>query len=595
MDLSQEKQQIISTLRLISTKDYLKHNDNGIKAIQQLMADITNDFYTIVVLGEFKRGKSTFINALLGKSILPMDILPETATINAIMYNQQPVLRVVYNDGKEKDGDFSNEFLKQFSARQENNLANKVRYIKIGYPLDLLQNRVVLVDTPGVSDMDEQRCDVTYQFLPKANAVIFLLDANSPLKKTEWDFIDKRLLPLGIKNILFLLNKYDCVDEEEDEDLLDDVKERLNKIFKAKGINNIQVLPLSAKYALQAAEDEDIGLLHESGITQVQKRLHDMLFDGDIERDKIDIYKNRLLSILTILENDLSNLRNIRTANQEQLKSVMNSLNVLIDEKAKNKKNIAEYVDEAKNKIYAMADKSLQFFDGRLEEDIVDMVESYQGSNFKDFVERNVNKRIQHNLEGWVGVYTPHIDTLLKQIEQELARGMSRYFNRKINMYTNRGGEIHTNKFILTVQANDISSTVYKAGAIAAVGSVGLMAIVGGIVMPLIGFAALPFLREHMMKKKLTEAKAKVLPELKVQIKKALMQLRVEIHKYIDNRCNTICSNTEYAYEEILNKLKQRVEDELVEKNALRRQLSNEINTIDDDLSGIRKIKEQLQ
>ena len=100
----------------------------------------------------------------------------------------------------------------------------KVSYIKIGYPCEKLKDRVVLVDTPGVSDLNEQRSEVTYRFLSKANAVLFVLDANSPLKKTEKEFIEEKLLPLGINNILFILNKYDAVDEEEEEDFLPTVK-----------------------------------------------------------------------------------------------------------------------------------------------------------------------------------------------------------------------------------------------------------------------------------------------------------------------------------------------------------------------------------
>ena len=153
--------------------------------MRELSGDIHGDFYTVVVLGEFKRGKSTLVNALLGTKLLPMDVLPETATINAIMYEETPRLTVVHRDGSTRKGEVSYDFLKQYSAREESSEAAQVRYIKIGYPCELLKNRVVLVDTPGVSDLNEQRSEVTYQFVPKSNAVLFVLDANAPLKKTE--------------------------------------------------------------------------------------------------------------------------------------------------------------------------------------------------------------------------------------------------------------------------------------------------------------------------------------------------------------------------------------------------------------------------
>ena len=337
MDFEQEKQQIKNSIINLLAKDYVKNNKRIYDALQNLNSDIKRDFYTILVLGEFKRGKSTFINALLKKAILPMDVLPETATINAIMYNEKPVLKVVYNDGNEVEGQVSYEYLANFSAQKENNLVDKIKYLKLGYPLDLLENRIVLVDTPGVSDMDEQRCDVTYRFLPTANAVIFLLDANSPLKKTEVDFINNKILPLGVTNILFLLNKYDCVDEEEEDDLLEDVQCKLDKFFGAKNAN-IKVYPVSARQALQGIETNNNRLIEEFNIEIVHEKVKDMIFHGDIEQDKIRNYKYTLYNIIGSLERELINTQSIKTASINELEAIMSNLNNLIAEKEQNKK-----------------------------------------------------------------------------------------------------------------------------------------------------------------------------------------------------------------------------------------------------------------
>ena len=232
MEITASKRQLLDIANRIVERDYVKNRPQILQEVESLLSDIHRDFYTVVVLGEFKRGKSTFVNAILGEPLLPMDILPETAVISAIMYDEAPRLSVVSSDGSEIEGEVSRDYLQKFSAQTaaQSDLAS-IRYIKIGYPIEMLKNRVVLVDTPGVSDLNQQRSDVTYRFLPCANTVIFLLDANAPLKKTEKDFIEQQLVPLGITNIMFLVNKYDCVDEEEDEDLLDELQERLSNAF----------------------------------------------------------------------------------------------------------------------------------------------------------------------------------------------------------------------------------------------------------------------------------------------------------------------------------------------------------------------------
>ena len=77
--------EIASTLQQLNA---LLASSPSIQNIEQLLADIKNDYYTIVVVGEFKHGKSTLVNALLEESLMPVDVTPTTATINAVFYGQ---------------------------------------------------------------------------------------------------------------------------------------------------------------------------------------------------------------------------------------------------------------------------------------------------------------------------------------------------------------------------------------------------------------------------------------------------------------------------------------------------------------------------
>lgn len=211
MSTVEAKKKLQAMLDDLLTQDFVQENAAAYAKLEELKRDIKNDFFVVVVLGEFKRGKSTFINALIGNDLLPTDVLPETATINALIYNEKPELEIIMQDGSVEQGQVERSFFERFSAKNQTEECSKIKYLKIGYPFKLLNNNVVIVDTPGVSDLNEQRCDVTYNFIPKANAVLFLLDANSPLKKSEIDFIEEKLLAQCIDNIIFLVNKYDNV------------------------------------------------------------------------------------------------------------------------------------------------------------------------------------------------------------------------------------------------------------------------------------------------------------------------------------------------------------------------------------------------
>lgn len=591
MDIDSIKKAIKDNIRQVSAKKCVRDNSKQYKKLMELESDIANNQYTIVVVGEFKRGKSTFINALLGDSLLPMDILPETATINAVSYSDSPVLTVVHNDGHEEIGEPTYDYLKQFSARQKVDKASDVKYIKLGYPLEMLKNNVVLVDTPGVSDINEQRSEVTYGFIPKANAVIFLLDSRSPLKRTEKEFIEEKLLKLGVNNIMFIANNYDAVDDDEEEDFLDDLHQRLMNAFKMDSkeamLREISLYPLSALYALNGILKGDDKLIAFSGINEIKARLNEMLFNGKVEQEKVDSYRKRLLLLLKSIEDDMQGLRALRSADKQELEQLSKNLREMRVRAENNKEKVAQYVDDSKEKMYSMADKSIAFFNDKLQEEISDMITTYHGTGFKEYVELSVAKRIKNNYESWTAMYSGHIDTLLRKLESELATGLSYHFRRKIQLGASAGRELRFDKVMPTITAEDISGVNVKAGAVAALGSVGLLAIVGGSVLPLVSFAALPYLRDKMLKEQLAAAKASVLPDVSSQMAEFSFELKHAVHNYIDERCKTICQNTEYAYDLVLNEVVSKIDAELAAKDTEGAGIQADIGHIDDDIKSI--------
>ena len=164
--------------------------------------DIESDFYTVVVVGEFKRGKSTFINALIGEDLLPVDVTPTTATINILAWGKDRSLMVYKKNGQVEEMPLTRQSLARFIMGADFD-AEDIDFLKITLPADILKNKVMLVDTPGVDDINQQRVEVTYGFIPRANAVLFLLDATSPVRRTEKEFLQNTILKEGMDNIIF--------------------------------------------------------------------------------------------------------------------------------------------------------------------------------------------------------------------------------------------------------------------------------------------------------------------------------------------------------------------------------------------------------
>lgn len=592
-----EKRRLLNLMEELLNKAYVRDVEQRYRAFVDLRDDIANDFYTVVVLGEFKRGKSTFINALLGENLLPSDILPETATINALIYSTKPQLAVVMNDGSEKLGEATNNYLKQFSARGDQEYINKIKYIKIGHNADILSHNIVVVDTPGVSDINEQRCEVTYRFIPKANVVLFMLDANSPLKKTEKEFIEERLLKAGIDNIIFIINKYDCVDEEEDEDFLEDVKTKLYRVFCVEAENKLEqlrVFPLSAKWALQGIEQNRLDLIAASGIKELQTEIEKLVGTGRVEQEKIKRYKLRLHTLLNSLNSDMENKRAMKSADVDSLKKLSADLSEMLDEQTQNKENIRQYVEREQANILPIIDKSIHYFYKRIEDNITDQIQFYKGMDFKDFVEQRISKALQRELENWVAGYSPSIDRLLQNMEAEISRGMSYRFQQKVQLTAKTSGELRTQRLTFDLNAQDVSNATTQAGLIGA-GGAGLMMLIGApVLLPVISMAAFPFLQRRFLEEKLAQAKDQIIPEVQEQLAGAIKSLKVQIHKYVEDRCEGIIKNSETAYEVILLNMRKEINEQINAKECTENDLSAEVQVISRDIAEVQAVMKQI-
>ena len=597
MSTLEAKKKLKAVLHELLAQNFVQENPAAYEKLMELQQDIKNDFFVVVVLGEFKRGKSTFINALIGSDLLPTDVLPETATINALIYNEKSELEIIMQDGSVEHGQVERSFLERFSAKNQTEEYSKIKYLKIGYPFKLLNNNVVIVDTPGVSDLNEQRCDVTYNFIPKANAVLFLLDANSPLKKSEIDFIEEKLLAQGIDNIIFLVNKYDNIDDEEDEDFWENLQVHMLKVFSESEypLKALNMYPLSAKMALRGVLENKQAFIDASGITEIKSALQKTVSEGRVEEEKLARYKARVQTVLLGLGSELENKRALKSADMDKLREAQAGLQELFDEQLENKQKLAGFVEEEKKNIIAMTDKSLRFFYKRLEDRIIDDVQFYKGLDFKDYVEQRVSKAIQRELENWLMSYAPNIDVLLRTMEREIARGISYRFNQKIALNANFGGKVSSGGYGVNVTALDVSNATVKAGALTA-GGAGLLMLIGGpVLMPFISMAAFPFLQRRFLEDQLATAKEQVIPSIQEQLADCILLIQQELHKYIDEKSTTIIKNSEYAYDTVLEDLRLRIDAEIDEKKQVSNDLGGEIAKLSAEIDSINKTLQALQ
>jgi len=165
----------------------------------------------VAVVGEFKRGKSTLINALLGRDVLPAGVLPLTA-VPTVLERGDPALMVAFADGRTEEHQLDE--LADF-VTEERNPGNRLGVERVVARLHapLLDQGVRLVDTPGVGSVLEHNTAATDAYLPSLDAAVLVTSADPPISQGERAFLE-RVAEQAVR-LLVVLNKADYLTAEE--------------------------------------------------------------------------------------------------------------------------------------------------------------------------------------------------------------------------------------------------------------------------------------------------------------------------------------------------------------------------------------------
>lgn len=179
---------------------------------EELKEKVQSNTFNLVVLGQFKRGKTSLINALLGAEILPVAVVPLTSIATILKYGEALKIKVFLSDGSVKE--IRHENLQGYVTEKGNPKNEKNVYeVVITYPSPYLKDGVRLIDTPGVGSIYQHNTDIAYQYLPKSDAALFLLSVDQPVSQAELDFLKD--VKEYSDRIFFLQNKADYVSPED--------------------------------------------------------------------------------------------------------------------------------------------------------------------------------------------------------------------------------------------------------------------------------------------------------------------------------------------------------------------------------------------
>ena len=248
--------------------------------------------FRVAIAGEFSTGKSTLINALLGKALLPTALEACTAVVTRIRKaekDEEPGVLVTF--AKSGTRRVSEEALRSSLTFQGQTGDDFPVEAEVLLPAGtFLDHGIEIVDTPGVNDPEARGEQVTLGFLPKADAIIFVTHAARAFKESEIDFLRDRVGDQDRGRVLFVVNACDLIEEDEDRE---DLRKRAHQLLHEK-YGRFQTHLLSARDGLAAREKNDSKGWDLSGLFALSEQLNQLLVR---ERGEGELRKAQTLAI----------------------------------------------------------------------------------------------------------------------------------------------------------------------------------------------------------------------------------------------------------------------------------------------------------
>lgn len=326
---------IINSLQkvgIVQEMDYKNDLDNIQKRIE-------DNVFRIAVVGEFSSGKSTFINAIIGKDILSHAVDETTAAITRIhnvSYGDPKIdnCKIYYNDGNIKElSDY--RMLREYTTVQSGiNVAGLIERVDIYINFINTNYPVEIIDTPGLNGVADRHREITLREIKRAHTCIYLLSIKG-ITKSDIDFLEN--LMIYQSHFIFIQNFIDVLkttEGETKEKKIETAEQILKDLFKDKnnityyicGVSSLFTLVSKDKSLTQVysgdgetiTEEKRKELYEKSGYQDFEKFLSDYINSGRYKETIINASKQALA---VLVSSWLCKLRSQQKENEELMNS----------------------------------------------------------------------------------------------------------------------------------------------------------------------------------------------------------------------------------------------------------------------------------
>lgn len=330
-----------------------------IEDITAASKNLRNGVFRLLVLGDMKRGKSTFLNALIGENLLPSDVNPCTAVLTILRYGPEKKVTIHFNDGKSPQQLDFQSFKYKYTIdpaeakkleQEQKQAFPDVDYAVVEYPLTLLEKGIEIVDSPGLNDT-EARNELSLGYVNNCHAILFVMRASQPCTLGERRYLENYIKGRGL-SVFFLINAWDQVKESlidpDDMEELTAAETRLRQVFKAN----------LAEYCYVDGQDiYDERVFELSSIQALRRRLKNP--QADLSKTGFPEFMGALNTFLT-RERAIAQLRQVRTLARQAVNHTLEAINrriPLLDQDVDELKKRVDSVEPEFTKLNSIRDQ----------------------------------------------------------------------------------------------------------------------------------------------------------------------------------------------------------------------------------------------
>jgi len=424
------KQAIARDLHYIRELLHKRNSERRDAKCRDLMAKLAEDHFTLAVLGQFKRGKSSLMNAIIGRPLLPTGVLPLTSAITVLRFGPHERL-MIEHEGSRVIDEVPLSALSEY-VTEKGNPGNRKHIARavIEMPSPFLRRGLEFVDTPGVGSSIEANTAITQNFLPQCDAVIFITSVDSPLSKTEKEFLSQ--IREHVRKVFFVVNKTDLLGRSERDEVLQFISQNLRSIMDTE---SVRIFPLSCQNGLEAKAQGDLDRYARSGVKSFEETLSDFLSTQKLSAFLVSIL-DRAIAVADDELRDMEIEARAAEVSEEGIEANRVSLQRRLEQirsvRERTLSEIRERVrtfikENARQEMYAILEREEEIFRRDIYEAIVRHPWSMSYTVIREQTKESA-KRLNESLDGWAAAVAenlwPTFQTLARHEIQVLILGL---------------------------------------------------------------------------------------------------------------------------------------------------------------------------